>query len=175
MLFLWNSLSAEGSFSWSTWFQMAGEISAEHWQEELFKHRWGLCFDFIRAVIKGQAGICLATMSVAAWPLLTERTMKLLRKLNESQIPHSWGLLCQPSFAMILFVGLAGANALVGSESNSDNRPSLHYTFIGSQKNLLAIKSIKFPTYWSYPATGNLSDSPGQLISLESVCAKVFV
>ena len=43
---------------------MAGEISAEHWQEELFKHRWGWCFDLIRAVIKGQAGVCLATMCV---------------------------------------------------------------------------------------------------------------
>ena len=159
IFFLWNSLSAEGSFSWSTWFQMAGEISAEHWQEELFKHRSEWCFDLIRAVIKGQAGICLATMSVASSPLLTERTMKLLRKLNNSQIPHCWGLLCQPSFAVILFVGLAGANALVGSESNSNNLPSLDdVTFIGSQKNLLA---IQFPTYWSKPATGNLSDSPG--------------
>ena len=156
MFFLWNSLSAEGSFSWSTWFQMAGEISAEHWQEELFEHRSEWCFDLIRAVIKGQAGICLATMSVASSPLLTERTMKLLRKLNNSQIPHCWGLLCQPSFAVILFVGLA---ALVGSESNSNNLPSLDdVTFIGSQKNLLA---IQFPTYWSKPATGNLSDSPG--------------
>lgn len=115
--------------------------------------------NLIRAVIKGQAGICLATMSVASSPLLTERTMKLLRKLNNSQIPHCWGLLCQPSFAVILFVGLAGANALVGSESNSNNLLSLDdVTFIGSQKNLLV---IQFPTYWSKPATGNLSDSPG--------------
>lgn len=67
-----------------------------------------------------------------------------------------------------MFVGLAGANSLVGSESNSNNMPSLDdVTFIGSQNNLLA---IKFPTYSSYPATGNLSDSSGQLISLESVC-----
>ena len=59
------------------------------------------------------------------------------------------------SFAVMLFVGLAGANALIGSESNSNNGPSLHDV----TKRII---------------TGYFHRQQKEPPS-ESVCAKVFV